>query len=950
VWIIGQRVIAEFEPELGLGTIIQLAGGRFVEVLFPGAEVTRRYNLKGAPLKRVVLNVGQKASHKNGTSFQVTEIIEQEGLLLYKSTEIEVWEYELHHALGDASPLHLLLTGQWSPPKAFDLRMDGWKLKGKYLGLEAKGLQGPRVALLPHQLFIAHEVSRREFPRVLLADEVGLGKTIEAGLIYSALRALGRANRVLILTPEALKHQWLAEMYRRFNEMFSVVDEERNDEEILSQGKSAFQMNQRIICSMDFLIEDPDRVEDAMTEPWDLLIIDEAHHLRWDEVEPSPQWEIAKLLAARARGVLLLTATPESRGLETEFGLLHLVDPARFPDFDSFKENYGEMHDVAQLAKRLHQGERGADLFKAMEKRFSADKAIQTALKAYRAGGEAKDLLRHMIDRHGTGRVLVRNRRARLQGFPERRLIGHKLKAPEGWTDYLKGPAPKELEPEEMEILAAGQVGGPLKGGPLEWFQARAKWLGELVKSLDGQKALLICARAKRTVELQTYLRDEAALRTGIFHEGLEIVERDRQAAWFAQAEGAQTLLCSEIGGEGRNFQFASHLILFDLPTSPDVLEQRIGRLDRIGQNRPIHIHVPYFEGTPEEVFFRWYSEGLNAFLEPWNGGPILEELQKPRLEAAIAALKGGKKAEEKLEKLIETSRKASDKVRAAQKESVDILIDLNSFDEEKGQALKEEILKQEASPELVNFLDKAFDFFGVELEELDHDGTLKASTHSLSFVEHFPGLTDRGEQSITFKRGTALVREEVNFLTLDHPIAQGGMSLVLEGDTGRAAVVRWRGAKFQGPAITEWLFILQAPAPLALEIERDLPLKPLTVFLTLDGQPLPAPAGLETADLIPAPAKMADQFGPLRDKFHVLHEKANQILSKQVEPLLKEALAHCESRFRKEIVRLKELSEVNPLINPAEITRLEKKLADSRAALSGAALRLDAVRVIMKD
>jgi len=950
VWIIGQRVIAEFEPELGLGTIIQLEGTRFVEVLFPGAEVTRRYNIKGAPLKRVMLNIGQKASHKNGTVFLVEAVVEQEGLLLYRGDELEVWEYELHHALGDASPLALLLQGRWSPPKAYDLRLDAWKLKGRYLESEAKGLQGPRVALLPHQLYIAHEVSRREFPRVLLADEVGLGKTIEAGLIFSSLRALGRANRVLILTPDSLKHQWLAEMYRRFNEMFSVVDEERNDEELLSQGKSAFVMNQRIICGMDFLVEDPAHVEDAIAEPWDLLIIDEAHHLRWEEDEPSPQWEIARLLASRSRGVLLLTATPESRGIETEFGLLHLVDSARFPDFASFKKEYSEMHEVAQLAKRVHQQDRAPEIAKDFEKRFGSDKDMKASLKSYRAGGEPTELLRHLIDRHGTGRVLVRNRRSRLQGFPERRLIAHKLTAPPSWKEYLKGLNPEEMEISEMEALAAGQVPGPLKGGPLDWFQARAKWLADLLRSLENEKALLICARAKRTVDLQTYLRDEAALRSGIFHEGLEVVERDRQAAWFAQGDGAQTLLCSEIGGEGRNFQFASHLILFDLPTHPDILEQRIGRLDRIGQSRPIHIHVPYFEDTPEEVFFRWYSEGLSAFSEPWNGGPILDETQKPRLDTAVAYLKGGKKAEEKLLKLLSTSRKTAERIREEQRESVDILIDLNSFDEAKGRSIREKIEKQDSSPELVNFLDKAFDFFGVEIEDLDHAGTLKASTHSLSFVEHFPGLSDRGEQAITFKRSAALVREEVAFLTLDHPIAQGGMNLVLEGDIGRATVVQWRKAPIEGPALIEWLFVFQTPAPIALEIERDLPLKPLHIFLTLDGRPAQPPAALATAHLTPAPNKMAEQFGQLRDKFQLLHEKATQQLSKEVEPMLKEATRHCEERFKREIDRLKSLSKVNPLISPKEIQFLEKKLHDAKAALAATTLRLDAIRVILKD
>lgn len=103
-----------------------------------------------------------------------------------------------------------------------------------------------------------------------------------------------------------------------------------------------------------------------------------------------------------------------------------------------------------------------------------------------------------------------------------------------------------------------------------------------------------------------------------VFHEGLSLVERDRAAAAFAdEEEGCQVLVCSEIGSEGRNFQFCRHLVMFDLPLHPDQLEQRIGRLDRIGQRHAIEIHAPVFTGSPGEKLLRWYHEGLDAFSAP---------------------------------------------------------------------------------------------------------------------------------------------------------------------------------------------------------------------------------------------------------------------------------------------------------------------------------------------
>ena len=223
MWIVGQRLLAEFEPELGLGIVVEVIGSRFVEILFPGAEVKRRYAQQGAPLRRLILGPGQRAKGKSGKVFFISQVEEINGLLLYKGGGNEVWEYELAPVIEDESPVTQLLIGRWGHPKTFRLREEAWALRGRSMEPDVRGLVGPKVSLLPHQLYIAHEISKREFPRVLLADEVGLGKTIEAGLVFSSLKALGRANRVLILVPESLKHQWLAEMYRRFNEMFSVL-------------------------------------------------------------------------------------------------------------------------------------------------------------------------------------------------------------------------------------------------------------------------------------------------------------------------------------------------------------------------------------------------------------------------------------------------------------------------------------------------------------------------------------------------------------------------------------------------------------------------------------------------------------------------------------------------------------------------------------------------------
>ena len=153
-----------------------------------------------------------------------------------------------------------------------------------------------------------------------------------------------------------------------------------------------------------------------------------------------------------------------------------------------------------------------------------------------------------------------------------------------------------------------------------------------------GAKVLLICKSQRKVVALETALLEKINLKVGLFHEGLPLVQRDRNAAWFAESDGAQLLICSEIGSEGRNFQFAHHLVLFDLPLNPGLLAQRLGPLDRIGQTQTIRIHVPYVSGSAEECIVEWYHRGLDAFETSLHGGNDYQDKFKA---AGLTALLG---------------------------------------------------------------------------------------------------------------------------------------------------------------------------------------------------------------------------------------------------------------------------------------------------------------------
>ena len=222
----GQRWVSDSEPELGLGIVLRAEFGR-VELFFPAANGHRQYALKSAPLRRVQFLSGDRIKLHDGASLLVESSEECDGLLVYRAEGREVKEAELSDTISFSTPEARLMAGQVDDLHTFDLRAEALSRRCRMRKSAVRGFTGGRVDLIPHQMFIAAEVASRLAPRVLLADEVGLGKTIEAGLILHRLHLTGRADRVLVLVPEPLIHQWFIELLRRFNLLFSIFDEER---------------------------------------------------------------------------------------------------------------------------------------------------------------------------------------------------------------------------------------------------------------------------------------------------------------------------------------------------------------------------------------------------------------------------------------------------------------------------------------------------------------------------------------------------------------------------------------------------------------------------------------------------------------------------------------------------------------------------------------------------
>ncbi|QQG29170.1 RNA polymerase-associated protein RapA [Pectobacterium carotovorum] len=959
---LGQRWISDTESELGLGTVVAV-DTRMITLLFPASGENRLYSRSDAPITRVMFNPGDTVTSHEGWQLKVDDVREEKGLLVYcgqrldDETSAELREVFLDSKLTFNKPQDRLFAGQIDRMDRFALRYRARKHQNEQALQQWGGLRGMRASLIPHQLHIAHEVGQRHAPRVLLADEVGLGKTIEAGMIIHQQLLAGRASRVLIVVPETLQHQWLVEMLRRFNLLFSLFDDERYAEAKLDSS-NPFETEQLVICSLGFVQRSAQRFAQLVNADWDLLVVDEAHHLVWSEESPSPEYQAIETLARATPAVLLLTATPEQLGQQSHFARLRLLDPNRFHDYQEFVAEQQQYRPVADAVTLLLAGEKAQTAELNALSDLLGEQDIEPLLKAINSDSDdnqkaRQELITMLMDRHGTSRVLFRNTRQGVKGFPHRVLHQIRLPLPAQYQTAIKVSgimnANKALEVRARDMLYPEQIYQQLEGDDATWwnFDPRVEWLLNYLTANRDEKILVICAQAATALQLEQVLRTREAIRAAVFHEGLSILERDRAAAYFAsEEEGAQVLICSEIGSEGRNFQFASHLVMFDLPFNPDLLEQRIGRLDRIGQAKEIQILVPYLENTAQALLVRWYHEGLDAFEHTCPTGRTIYDTHHAQLIERLTTVG----EQQGLDEFIHTCRQQHDNLKQQLEQGRDRLLEMHSNGGEQAQLLAQAIAEQDNDVNLVTFALNLFDIVGINQEDRsDNLIILTPSDHML--VPDFPGLPQDG-CTITFDRDQALSREDAQFISWEHPLIRNGLDLVLSGDTGSCAVSLLKNKALPvGTLLAELVYVVEAQAPKHLQLTRFLPPTPVRLLMDRKGTNLAEQVEFESfnrqlnAVNRHTSSKLVNAVQP---DVHAMLQQAEALVETQARQLITEAQEQADLQLRRELERLEALKAVNPNIREDELTALENQREQVLSNLHEANWRLDAIRLVV--
>ncbi len=796
------------------------------------------------PLDRVRTAAGREGLVRSVDAWPLVEVLFVDGAETVHADDLEEVaegpDEDLRQGrLGDAMP--------------YGLRLQALFLKHAYRFDTRFGLSNARIEPNLHQLFIAHLVTNKLKPRMILADEVGLGKTIEAGLILKELRAREVIERVLVVCPASLQYQWQTELRSKFNEEFEIINS--SAAKYLGQGgQNPFCRRDSVICSLPFAAM-PKRSEQILDADWDLVIFDEAHRVRrWRQsqakVQTTHAYRLADDLKDVVPGLLMLTATPMQLHPFELYSLIELVEPGLYSGFAAYDRRRKELPRLNELMRAL----KGWRVLDAIEREAVVDKH-RTLLRELLDGDPAAEALDDddrrdqamdaLVAEHPQAQAMVRNRKAEIGGFACR--TANRILVPitdeefdlyEEVAAYLRGGYNRAQASKQLAIgflmvtyqkmlasssyaihqslkrrvtkLRAQLGGSPAKARPartvaiplleeMELSQAadqvdevldrealatEIEELERLIARLDhviDSKAVALIDHVCEPVltddpdekiviftqflETQAYLRaqlEAQGYRVATFHGSLSA--DDKEAAIRRFRTDAQILISTEAGGEGRNLQFAHLLVNYDLPWNPMKVEQRIGRLDRIGQKRPVRIYNLACEGTVEQRVLDVLEHRIRLFTESVGSlDPILGDVENDIARLVMSHIES---FDEDFNQFAADLDKRTREARENERVLADFVLDRASLRRDRmNDLLGEEPLATHI--DLAAFIEASLDYYG---------GALKPHVEGGHVVTLSPRLQTRLQSRSSQWRGVfdpqeALALEDLDFFALGHEL-----------------------------------------------------------------------------------------------------------------------------------------------------------------------------------
>jgi SNF2 family DNA or RNA helicase len=720
------------------------------------------------------------------------------------------------------TPAELATGGKWDESWKFDLR----QMAARFLCLNKGGqLSNARTEILPHQIFTAYTVVSSPKRRFMLADEVGLGKTIEAGMVWQALAQRGNAARTLVVCPAGLTLQWQEE----FNEKFGAENFEIFGRDFNAVNPRIWDLKARAIASLQRLKRKEHRRTLLENRRWDLIIFDEAQHLGArdypNKTEKTLNYQLAESLRDYTDTLLLLTATPHPgdenhsrfinlvKLLESNVDFTPLVDEGLFRDKDAIP--YSKL--ILRTPKLKVTDAQGQAIFKGRKtvqfefKMYEDERNFYEAVEEYiRTGYNSLEKVEDPTRRRAIGFILTSFQKLNASSVRAiKSALNNRLTRLEHKLETL--PADEEEERDdrylgEFEEQAALKTDRELLGDEIHLLkrlanmpvadEKKADRLHDLLKKIDqenpGAKVLLFTEYRRTQEFLQQSLESWYGEHTVTLINGDMKLDAKRQSQrQFREDPSVRFMVSTEAGGEGINLQFCHILVNYDLPWNPMRYEQRIGRVYRYGQQKVVHIYNLKNRDTIEDTVRSYFNQKLLL------AAKALGKVTGEDAEELIASLNGQLEAEIDPEEIYkralvegtlnkqskEEIKLAIERAQEAYKIATTSLFkDTSSYSFD---SYKRELASPLGLKDLETFTLK---FLGRERKQTQRkDGFLEFLTPE-SLVEE--GLDER-YKTVTFDRTTAIRNTQAEFFAIGHPFVDGMLHHIGNYDFGGHTATR---------------------------------------------------------------------------------------------------------------------------------------------------------------
>ncbi|MBM9499928.1 DEAD/DEAH box helicase family protein [Leptospira sp. 201903071] len=707
--------------------------------------------------------------------------------------------------VSENSPHLRILPGYPSPlrnvgeqPSLMDLSLTAYELKLTHAFDKLSALSNSRTRLLPHQIESTYIVVNSLRPRFILADEVGLGKTIEAALVMKELIFRRGYKKVLIVAPSPLLVQWQQELKNKFNEDFEIVKRKN----FHTEGDKNWKNFQHVITSVDF-IKNPKYAEEILKTKWDIVIFDEAHRLRRDYHKITRAYLFAEKISKKCECLLLLTATPFRGKLEELYYLMHLIDPNILGPYHTFVNDYilGNKTDLKEKISKVLLRRRKVEVG-GFTKRFAKTVRIELspverefyeettnyvrreynlAMRTQnRAIGFVMIVFQKLLDSSVFAllsaltkrKFLLENRFHHIKQM-ESKLEEWDLDETENVEEFVSGldeSVQLDLQSLRRELLSLNRL--ILLGKKIKEDKKSIKLKETILKlQKEGHPKFIIFTQFRTTQDFLASVLAE--FQVTLFHGSLSADAKERAIVEFKTK--TEILICTEAGGEGRNLQFANVLFNYDLPWSPLKIEQRIGRIHRFGQKDNVFIFNFASKDTVAERILEVLTNKIRLFEESIGSsdellGAIEDELD---FNSSFMKFVTGNKSKVEMEDEIDNRIKIA-------KKGFEKLSDL-------------------VTPKMIDF--NLLDYYSHTLEERSFN-----NTHLEEFVSRFTRtfpdeagfkLVKKKPQVYeiesalykgkfgTFDSELALQNDSLEFLAFGHPLVDKAVSHLIQNQKG---------------------------------------------------------------------------------------------------------------------------------------------------------------------